>query len=176
MKKLTLAMIVLCVAFTRLLAQSKAPSASTDLYIISGGDIIRSGGFNIRQSTPRMHFNPNFKFPIADLNDEYLGRSKRQKRTALILLGTGVALIGTGIAVAYANDDDAITAGVSLVLISGPGLITSLVSIPFFIASARSKRKAKEISSSIELLQNPFAMQNGIGYRTSPGIKLKLAF
>lgn len=176
MKKAVLTMIILCIAFLRLPAQSATESGLPDLYIISGHYKIVVSGFNIRQSAPATPLDPNFKFPIPGLNEEYLERSKRQKRTALILLGTGVALIGTGIAIAYANDDDAIKAGVSLVLISGPGLITSLISIPFFIASARSKRKAEEISSSIELLQSPLAMQNGIGYRTYPGLKLKLTF
>ncbi|PZR24767.1 MAG: hypothetical protein DI535_21065 [Citrobacter freundii] len=169
-------MIVLCITSLRVFAQSVTQPGSLDLYLLSGGDKIAVSGFNIRQSSPVMRVDPDLKFPIAGLNEEYIKRSRRQKRTALILLGTGVALITTGIAVAYANDDDAIKAGVSLVLIGGTGLTISLISIPFFIASARSKRKAKEMSSSIELLQSPFAMQTGIGYRTYPGLKLKLAF
>ena len=71
----------------------------------------------------------------------YLKKNKRQKKTAWILLGSGMALIAGGIVIA-SQQRDAEYAGVALVLVSGPGLVTSLVSIPLFVASGRNKRKA----------------------------------
>ena len=173
MKRLTLILLTICFSGMRLLAQSDIQSVSP---VMATGERTVSTGFNITAPVPLAPAGPAPGFHFPGLKEEYLKRSKRQKRTAWILLGTGVALIGTGIAVAAAHDEDAIVAGVSLVFIGGPGLITSLISIPFFIASARSKRKAEAISSSVELLQSPVALQNGIGYKTYPGLKLKIAF
>jgi hypothetical protein len=71
----------------------------------------------------------------------YFKKSKRQKNTAWIILGSGIALIGSGIVIASQQREPE-SAAVAVVLVSGPGLVTSLVSIPFFIASGSSKRKA----------------------------------
>ena len=84
-------------------------------------------------------------FPPFQSREYYYSKSKRQKCTAWIILGSGIALIGSGIVIA-AHQREPIQAGVALVLVSGPGLVTSLVSIPFFIASGRSKRKAMNIN------------------------------
>jgi hypothetical protein len=84
-------------------------------------------------------------FPSSQPREYYLKKSKRQKNTAWIILGTGIALVGTGIAIA-SHQRDAESGAVALVLVSGPGLVTSLVSIPFFITSDRSKRKAMNIN------------------------------
>ncbi|HXO75428.1 MAG TPA: hypothetical protein VN824_09345, partial [Puia sp.] len=78
-------------------------------------------------------------FPPLQPREYYFSKSKRQKNTAWIILGSGIALIGSGIVIA-AHQKEAEHAGVALVLVSGPGIVTSLVSIPFFIASGRSKR------------------------------------
>jgi hypothetical protein len=83
--------------------------------------------------------------PPSISREYYLKRSKRQKNTAWIILGSGIALIGSGIAIA-AHQKEPEYAAVALVLVSGPGIVTSLVSIPFFIASGRSKRNAMNIN------------------------------
>jgi len=80
-------------------------------------------------------------WPPVHPTEYYLSKSKRQKNAAWILLGSGMALICGGIIVA-AHQRDAEYAGVALVLVSGPGLVTSLVSIPFFIGSGHNKKRA----------------------------------
>jgi hypothetical protein len=112
----------------------------------------------------------------AGIREAFLKRAKRQQRTGWILLGTGVALITTGIIVAYNHDDNAIVAGVSLVLISGPGVITSLVSIPFFTAASRNRRKAAQVSSSFQLIQSPALTQAGLINRVMPGVGVRMEF
>jgi len=84
-------------------------------------------------------------YPPIHPGEYYFKKSKRQNRAAWILLGSGIALIGSGIVVASHQKDPEYGA-VAFVLISGPGLATSLVSIPFFIASSRNKRKAININ------------------------------
>lgn len=124
---------------------------------------------------PALHMTPNStdhltaKYFFNDRN-YYLRKSKRQKRTGWIILGSGLALITTGIVVAYNNDDDAIKAGVSLVLISGTGIVTSLVSIPFFVSSARNKRIAMRLTSAIELQKAPVLAAGPPAY---PAVSLK---
>jgi hypothetical protein len=83
--------------------------------------------------------------PPFQSREYYFKKSNRQKTTAWIILGSGIALIGSGIAIASQQREPEYAA-VALVLVSGPGVVTSLVSIPFFIASSRSKRKAMNIN------------------------------
>jgi len=85
------------------------------------------------------------RLPPVQTKEYYLKRSKRQKNTAWIILGSGIALIGTGIVIA-AHQKEPEHAGVALVLVSGPGIVTSLVSIPFFISSGRSKWHAMNVN------------------------------
>ena len=73
-------------------------------------------------------------------NDDYYAKSKRQKTTGRILLGVGIALIGSGFAVAF-HQKDGLNQIAALFFISGPGIIFSLGSVPFFIVSAHNKRK-----------------------------------
>jgi hypothetical protein len=73
--------------------------------------------------------------------DDYLKKSKHQRTAGHILLGTGIALIGGSIILA-AQKDDPFYKALSLTVMGGPGVISSLTSIPFFIASVRNKRKA----------------------------------
>ncbi|MET0463914.1 MAG: hypothetical protein ABW007_12210 [Chitinophagaceae bacterium] len=90
--------------------------------------------------------------PLSLPGIDYLKRSKRQKTVACILLATGGALIVTGIAVAYSEPNNAINAALSLIFLTGPGIVASLVSIPFFAASSKNRRKAMAFTSSVELL------------------------
>lgn len=108
--------------------------------------------------------------------DYYEKRSKNQKKTAWILLGSGVALFAGGIVVASQQNDDGPAAAVPLVFMSGTGIVTSLVSIPFFISAGSNKRKAMNISSGLEMQKNPVKMQSASLYNSNPALAVKLNF
>jgi hypothetical protein len=116
------------------------------------------------------------QIPFSSIDIDYLKKSRRQKTTAWILLGTGSALIVAGIAAAYSVDDDPISAAVSLVFLSGPGIVTSLISIPFFVASGRNKRRALAASSWIGFSAaspGTTGLANGKRY---PALTMKMSF
>jgi hypothetical protein len=98
---------------------------------------------NLRATAPV--FGQTKNFPPSQPREYYLKKSKRQNRTAWIILGSGIALVASGIAIA-SHQRDPESGAVAFVLVGGPGLVTSLVSIPFFIASGRSKRRAMNIN------------------------------
>ncbi len=86
---------------------------------------------------------------------DYLQKSKKQKKTARILLGTGAALIATGVIIPegeVTDDFDPLTFsyfhkndGIKGAFILG-GALSMLVSIPFFIASDKNKRRANGVA------------------------------
>ena len=106
---------------------------------------------------------------------DYLRMSKRHKRTGWVLLGAGLALTAGGVIVA-SHQDEGIDAGLAFAFISGAGVFLSLISIPFFIASARNKRKAMALSPSVGLQQRPASMPFKQGSQASPMFGVKLTF
>lgn len=77
----------------------------------------------------------------------YLKKSKNQKTTAWVFLSGGVVLMGTGLLVGNRQSstfDDAATG----VIIGGIGFLSALGSIPFFVASGATKKKARLAVSS----------------------------
>ena len=74
---------------------------------------------------------------------DYLKKSKNQKTTAWVLLGGGAALIGAGYLIDFTagpgSFDDLAKRGAVVTV----GAISSIVSIPFFIASGKNKRRAR---------------------------------
>lgn len=73
----------------------------------------------------------------------YSFKSKKKKKTGLILLGSGLAATVAGIAIASNNfweDDGGFAAGTGLFLI---GSCATIASIPILIVSGASNRKAK---------------------------------
>ena len=81
------------------------------------------------------------------MNTNYLQKSKTQKTIAWILLGSGTALIGAGIIVGGNGAEEAsfndASNGAALII---AGALADIGSIPFFIASAKNKRKALTVS------------------------------
>ena len=87
---------------------------------------------------------------------DYLQKSKNQKKTAWIMLGGGAALVLTGVLIPRGEhtgwnpisgdeyENDGISAAFGLT-----GMVAMLGSIPFFISSGKNKRKA--MSSSVVL-------------------------
>jgi len=109
---------------------------------------------------------------------DYLKKSKHQKTTAWILLGSGATLILTGIIIpkgemthegfwpTYKNDGLKNTLGLG-------GLSSMIVSVPFFIASSKNKKRASSLSLKNEPVQEP--EKNGLAYHLVPSIQLKLS-
>jgi hypothetical protein len=111
---------------------------------------------------------------------DYLTKSKKQKNTAFILLGAGVAFIATGAIIpegaetddflptcfCYANKND----GIKGAFIMAGGL-SAIVSIPFFIASGKNKRRAAAVSLNTEKIN--FPVKNMLVQATIPAISLK---
>ena len=98
-------------------------------------------------------------FSQVNTKDYYLEKSKKQKKTAWVLLGTGAAAIFTE---AIADNSkrgtgQSLTGGVMTL----GGIISSLTSIPFFISSSKNKRKGMALTinrSKMLLPQNNFAI------------------
>ncbi len=87
--------------------------------------------------------------------DYYLQKSKNQKTVAWVMLGGGVAMTTIGLVIVnkHVNDDpiDALNnlgtvGGSSILALAGIG--TALGSIPFFISSAKNKRRALSVAIS----------------------------
>lgn len=96
---------------------------------------------------------------------DYLQKSKRQKTTALILAGGGLILeISGAIAYKYGN---------SSIFLFGAGLISQVVSIPFFIASGVNKRKARKASLSFKFDSTPMT-QPTASFHATPAISFKI--
>jgi hypothetical protein len=104
-----------------------------------------TAGIALNLHAPASVFGQTKSLPPYRSREYYFEKSKRQKTTAWILLGSGIALIGSGIIIA-AHQREVEHSAVAVVLVSGPGLVTSFVSIPFFIAGGSSKRKAMNMN------------------------------
>lgn len=88
--------------------------------------------------------------PPAHTSDYYLAKSKRQRNTAWIMLGGGVALIGLGVVITAAptmSTDHGNTAADVMGLV---GFTSSLGSIPMFISASKNKRKAAALSFNLQ--------------------------
>jgi len=110
---------------------------------------------------------------IPDIKTDYIVKSKNQKTAAWVLLGGGVALIGTGFLVGdgkNASFDDAATGAV----LAGIGVLSTIGSIPLFIASGKNKRRAMQATTFIKM-ENATMIQNQSFAQTSyPAITLKI--
>lgn len=104
------------------------------------------------------------------ISNDLLEKSKRQKTTAWVLMGTGGAAFVYGIAGFSRGflDFDSDERGPFQIhgIALGYGLLAPLVSIPFFIKSGQNKRKANEV-----LVFQPVWMQQPFG-QGAPGIRV----
>lgn len=103
--------------------------------------------------------------------DYYLNKSKNQKTTGWVLLGAGASmLIATQI---IGRSDVDFETGMTAVGVLGIGGVSSvLASIPFFIASGNSAKKAANISLNYERLGTPLLSRSL--NNSFPSISLKI--
>jgi hypothetical protein len=120
---------------------------------------------------------------IAMGQTDWLTKSKRQKKTALILLGTGGALILAGAIIPAGELTDQFDPytlskdihkndGIKAALMLGGGL-SMLGSIPLFIISNHNKRKAS-VSTSFKMEKQQMLQHAGFVYKSYPAITLKI--
>jgi hypothetical protein len=117
---------------------------------------------------------------------DYLKKSKNQKKAALIMLGGGAALVVAGF-VFPKGESEGFTGsyyGLSNVVeefendgikaaIRGTGVLSMLGSIPLFIASVKNKRRAMSLSFDIQ--KTPQLQNNKFIDQSIPSINLKLS-
>lgn len=106
--------------------------------------------------------------------EDYIQKSKRQKTTAWILLGAGVAMITTGLLL-QSNDNDLnnLTQDITGIGIGGAGIVCTVISVPVFLASTRNNHKAAALSLKMEKtmqLQN-----NKLAQTQYPAISFKIS-
>lgn len=115
---------------------------------------------------------------IPQLNKEdFLLKSKRQKTTGYILLGSGILITGLGFATSFSEafpnifvpEQERSNSGNAISIL---GLLTIGSSIPFFIASSSSKKKA--INVAIKNEKANLITQNGFSQTLIPSIQLKI--
>ena len=100
----------------------------------------------------------------------YMQKSKNQKITAWVLLGTGIGMTLGGMAINYSSTDGGEDQGLWLSYLGGA---TALTSIPFFISAGKNKRKAASITFINEKIW--MAQQGALVGKIQPGISLKLS-
>ena len=112
---------------------------------------------------------------LALSKDSYLQKSKRQKTTGWILLGTGLGIAATG-GIIQGMHEGKSNGGFDFdftgAYIAIGGGVVSLLSIPFFISSSINKRKAASITISNQNIFLP--QQNSFSLTTQPTIILKI--
>ena len=109
------------------------------------------------------------------VSTDYLTKSKNQRDGAWVLLGGGITLTGLGFLVGdrgASTFDEAATGGILI----GLGVLATLGSIPLFIVSGHTKKKAMKVSAGLESQRNPIVGKTPLRIRSVPGISLKLDF
>lgn len=96
----------------------------------------------------------------------YLKKSKQQKTTAWVLLGTGVAMFALA---APGNVSFELLGTIAVI-----GTLTTLGSIPLFISSAKNKRKANAITTFFKREALPVIMQQSIVQKSFPAVSIKV--
>ena len=99
---------------------------------------------------PAISFSQKTNDPTPSVQKDYLQKSKNQKTAAWVLLGGGTALIGLGFIIGdgkNASFGDAAEGA----LLAGVGLLSTIGSIPLFIASGKNKKKAMNLTANIKM-------------------------
>ncbi len=107
--------------------------------------------------------------------DYYLKKSKTQKTVGWILLGTGAGIAAYGlITINSYTDNEGPFGGQNYTgaLIAIGGGVISASSIPFFISSAKNKRRAATISFTSQKIL--WYQKNNIGFITQPSFTMRI--
>src|SRR6185436_14235236 len=102
---------------------------------------------------------------------DYLLKSKNQKTAAWVLLGGGVALIGAGFLIGDSKNATFDDAGTGVVL-GGIGFLSTIGSIPLFIASGKNKRKAMKATTFIKMETAPSFQKQSFNQTPYPAFSL----
>lgn len=86
----------------------------------------------------------------SSLHNDYLKKSKRQKTAAWILSGGGIALGVTGKLIAANTKTDDTGVRITGIVTAGVGILSTVASVPLFIASKRNRVKAASLSFKTE--------------------------
>ena len=103
---------------------------------------------------------------------DYLQKSKHQKRAAWILVSGGslCAMLGT-VQFNFAGSDGEVNNSTGTVFLV-TGLAAIGASIPFFIASSKNKKKAENVSFRIE--KAPHIQQGSFVFRSYPALSFRI--
>ena len=121
---------------------------------------------------------PSFSQVITDKQfskNYYLQKSKNQKTVAWILLAGGTAMaVGGAISFSHNYDYGSNSAtDISGFLLLG-GIVSDIVSIPFFISSSNNKKKAGAIAISNRQIYLP--MKEGFAIKAQPTVTVSISF
>lgn len=103
----------------------------------------------------------------------YLGKSKRQKTTGWILLGTGTAAIVSGLLIEAPNRGTGNSQSYTGGFLEVGGILSALTSIPFFIGSSKNKKKATTLAISTQRILQP--RQNSIVLQGLPTVSIMIS-
>jgi len=107
------------------------------------------------------------------IKTDYLVKSKNQKTAAWVLLGGGVALMGAGYLIGNSKNASFDDAGTGVVL-GGIGFLSTIGSIPLFIASGKNKRKAMKATAFIKMETAPSFQKQSFNQTSYPAFSLGL--
>jgi hypothetical protein len=116
----------------------------------------------------------NCLFSQPKTKEYFLERSKKQKMTAWILLGTGAAAILTEAIVdnSQRGTGKSLTGGIMTL----GGAICTLASIPFFVSSSRNKRRAMALTVNNSRIVLPGANSAFARYHSSISVHIQLYY
>ena len=115
----------------------------------------------------------NDSIPV--VQTDYLLKSKNQKTAAWVLLGGGVALIGAGFLIGDSKNATFDDAGTGVVL-GGIGFLSTIGSIPLFIASGKNKRRAMKTTTSIKMETIPLLQAQSFIQNSYPVFSVNITF
>ena len=113
---------------------------------------------------------------------DYLQKSKKQKKIAWILLGSGAALAITAAVIPSKLTDEGVPGVIwddkysndwSLLIL--PGTVAMLSSIPFFIASSKNKKRARAASAFVIMEKAPVLQHAMIRNHSFPAVGVRIS-
>lgn len=107
--------------------------------------------------------------------NDYEQKSKNKKIAAWAFLGGGTAFIVSGVLIGGGKDVSFYNAEAAVVL-AGLGILSSIASIPLFIASSRNKRKALNASTYFRFENTATVKQTALALHPYPMIAIKVRF